>query len=208
MSCFCPAFVVRGDDVALFQFFNKLLDGPLERGWTRGSEIETCRSEYQSFVREQRPLERLSTRSHPYVRDVLCFCSEQAGFRARQHLYKVCIVSNHACCFAFLRVVCFPQETMIFQVFQLTALVIRGPATRSEKFIVSLDRVAIKEEDVRGVLLCVQDFVRCAHFTPRIFFSESGLTTLSDSVAIIHSITSSPACARGVLWRQHAQVNS
>ena len=66
----------------------------LERGWVKGSEIEACRSEYQSFVQEQRQLERSSTRSRPDVGDVLSFCCSQAGFRARQHLFKVCIVTN------------------------------------------------------------------------------------------------------------------
>ena len=89
LSCFCPAFVVGGDDVAPLQLFNKRVDGLLDRGWIRGSEVEACRAEYQSFVREQRQLERSSTRSRPDVGDVLSFCSGQAGFRARRHLYKV-----------------------------------------------------------------------------------------------------------------------
>ena len=97
LSCFCPAIVVGGDDVAPLQLFNKLLDGLLEKGWTRGSEVEACRAEYQSFVQEQRQLERSSTRSRPDVGDVLSFCSAQAGFRARRHLYKVCIVAKQAC---------------------------------------------------------------------------------------------------------------
>ena len=71
LSCFCPAIVVGGDDVALLQLFNKLLDGLLEKGWTRGSEVEACRTEYQSFVQEQRQLELSSTRSRPDVGDVL-----------------------------------------------------------------------------------------------------------------------------------------
>ena len=99
LSCFCPAIVVGGDDVAPLQLFNKLLDGLLEEGWTRGSEVEACRFEYQSFVQEQRQLERSSTRSRPDVGDVLSFCSAQAGFRARRHLYKGCIVANQACGF-------------------------------------------------------------------------------------------------------------
>ena len=32
LSCFCPAIVVGGDDVAPSQLFNKLLDGLLEKG--------------------------------------------------------------------------------------------------------------------------------------------------------------------------------
>ena len=99
LSCFCPAIVVGGDYVAPLQLFNKLLDGLLEKGRTRGSEVERCRAEYQSFVHERRQLERSSTRSRPDVGDVLSFCSAQAGFRARWHLYKVCIVANHPCGF-------------------------------------------------------------------------------------------------------------
>ena len=97
LCCFCPALVVGGDDVAPFQLFNKLLDGLLEKGWTKGSEVEACRAEYQSFVHEQRQLERSSANCRPDVGDVLTFCSAQAGFRARRHLYKVCIVANQAC---------------------------------------------------------------------------------------------------------------
>ena len=96
LICFCPAIVVGGDDVAPLQLFNKLLDGLLEKGWTRGSEVEACRAEYQSFVQEQRQLERSSTRSRPDVGDVLLFCSGQAGFRARRHLYKVCMVASQS----------------------------------------------------------------------------------------------------------------
>ena len=71
-----------------------LLDGFLDHGWVKGSEIKACRSEYQSLVQEQRQLERSSTRSRPDIGDVLSFCSTQAGFRARQHLFKVGIVTN------------------------------------------------------------------------------------------------------------------
>ena len=83
----------------------------------------------------------------------------------------------------------------MFQVFQLTTLVIRGSPTQGEKFTISLDCVAIKREKVRGVLLCVQDFARRSHFTQRKFFSETGLTMLFESVAIADSITSSPVYA-------------
>ena len=71
-----------------------LFDGLLDHGWVKGSEIEACRSEYQSFVQEQRQLERSSKRSRPDIGDVLSFRSSQAGFRARQHLFKVCFVTN------------------------------------------------------------------------------------------------------------------
>ena len=68
---------------------------------------------------------------------------------------------------------------------------IRGPGTHGENFIVRFDHVAIKEEEVFGVLLCVQNVVRSPYITQTSFFSESGLTMLSESVAIADSITSS-----------------
>ena len=72
---------------------------------------------------------------------------------------------------------------------------IRGSSTQCEDFTISLDRVAISKEEVRGVLLCVQDFVQSPHFTQRNFFSETGLSMLSESVAIADSVTSSPVYA-------------
>ena len=66
---------------------------------------------------------------------------------------------------------------------------------QGEEFIIKLNCVTLKKEEVPGVLLCVQDFVWSPHFTQRNFFSETGLTTLSESVAIADSITSSPVYA-------------
>ena len=80
---------------------------------------------------------------------------------------------------------------MSFQVFQLTALALRGPLPSGENFTVNLDRMAIREDIVRGVLLCVQDFVRDPVFRQRSFFSETGVEMLSEAAAISDSITSS-----------------
>ena len=80
---------------------------------------------------------------------------------------------------------------MSFQVFQLTALALRGTLPSGEKFTVNLDRVAMREDTVRGVLLCVQDFVRDPVFTQRSFFSGTGAAMLSEAAAISDSVTSS-----------------
>ena len=80
---------------------------------------------------------------------------------------------------------------MAFQVFQLTALALRGPLPSGEKFTVNMDRVAIRVDIKRGVLLSVQDFVRDPVFTQRSFFSETGVEMLSEAAAISDSITSS-----------------
>ena len=185
LSCFCPAIIIGGDDHAPLHLLGLLLDGSLERGWVRGSEIEA--SEYQSFVQEQRQLERSSTRSRPDIGDVLSFCCSQAGFRARQHLPKVCIVNNvvkfHDC---YLE-----NMILLFQVFQLTALIVRGPVTCGGRFIINLDRVMICEDEVQSAILCVHDFVRSPHFTQRSFFSDSGTAMLTESAVISDRITHS-----------------
>ena len=72
---------------------------------------------------------------------------------------------------------------------------IRGSSASCEASTINLDRVAINKEEVRGVLLCVRDFVRNPHFTQRNFFSETGLAMLSESIAIADSISSSPLYA-------------
>ena len=98
----------------------------------------------------------------------------------------------------------------MFQVFQLTTLVIRGPPTFGGNFSLRLNQVAINEEEVRDVLLCVQDFARSPHFSQGSFFSESGLTMLSESVAIADSITPNPvhAPSRVVESVSASQVNT
>ena len=49
----------------------------------------------------------------------------------------------------------------------------------------------ISEDELHGALLCVQDFVRSPHFTQRNFFSDSGVTIMTESAAICDSITNS-----------------
>ena len=77
---------------------------------------------------------------------------------------------------------------MFFQGFQQTTLIVRGPVTSGEKYIISLYCVLISEDEVRGALLCVEDFVRSPHFTQRSFFSGSGIAMLAESAAIWDSI--------------------
>ena len=71
----------------------------------------------------------------------------------------------------------------------MTAVIVRGPVTSGEQFVINLDRVMIRQDEVRGALLCVQGFVRSQHSTQRNFFSDSGVTMLAESAAICDSIT-------------------
>ena len=80
---------------------------------------------------------------------------------------------------------------LFLQVFQLTALIVRGPVTCGGRFIINLDRVMICEDEVQSAILCLQDFVRSPHFTQRSFFSDSGNAMLTESAAISDKITNS-----------------
>ena len=89
VSCFCPEIILGGDDHSAFFLFGQLLDGLVECGWEKGSHIEACKAEFQSFVREQRQLERHSTRKRPDVGNILAYFSQQTGFQSRRHLFRV-----------------------------------------------------------------------------------------------------------------------
>ena len=81
------------------------------------------------------------------------------------------------------------NRLVFFQVFHLTALIVRGPLTSGERFIINLERVMICKDEVCGALLCVEDIVISPHFTQRNFFSDSGIAILAESAAICDSIT-------------------
>ena len=194
MSCFCPAIVIGGDDHALLHLPGLLLEAHLEREWVRRSKIESFRNECLSFVQEQRQMERSSTTSRPNGGGVLSFCFTQAGFRAPQHLCKSCIVSNLVCCDAFVCLGCSLLILVIFHVFQLTTLIVRGPVASGEMFFVIIDRVLVAEDEVQGALLCVQNYFKSPHFTQWSFFLGSGIAIVTESAAISDSITISAVC--------------
>ena len=83
------------------------------------------------------------------------------------------------------------KTDLVFQVFQLTALIARRPVTCGGRFIINLDRVMICEDEVHSANLCVQDFIRSPHFTQRNFFSDSGIAMLAESASISDRITHS-----------------
>ena len=80
---------------------------------------------------------------------------------------------------------------LVFQVFQLTALIVRGPMTCGGRVIMNLDRVMICEDEVHSAIHCVHDFIRSPHFTQRSFFSDSGIAMLAESAASSDRITHS-----------------
>ena len=89
VSCFCLEITLGGDDHSAFFLYGQLLDGLVECGWEKGSNVEACKAEFHSFVREQRQLERHSTRKRPDVGNILAYIAQQTGFQSRRHLFRV-----------------------------------------------------------------------------------------------------------------------
>ena len=171
--CFCRNIIIGVDDYSAVHLFGQLLDGLLELGCVRVSEIETAKAELHFFVRKQRQVEVGGKTSRVLINSVFAFCN-QTGFRSRRNLHKVStmFLQNHFSLLIILHVFC-------FQVFQLTRLVVRGPSEVHPVFTVSLSGFAIDHEKVKGAVPCVQDFVRHPLFTQRNFFSGTGISLLN-----------------------------
>ena len=97
VSCFCPEIILGGDDHFAFFLCGQLLDGLVECGWEKGSKIEACKAEFHSFVREERQLERHSTRKRPDIGNILAYFAQQTGFQRRRHLFRVSCRTSLGC---------------------------------------------------------------------------------------------------------------
>ena len=91
-SCFCPKIIIGGDDHSAFLLLGQLLDGLVACGWEKGSTVEACKAEFQSFVDDQRQLECHASRKRSDISNVLSYLTHQSGFRSRRHLYRVSLV--------------------------------------------------------------------------------------------------------------------
>ena len=91
LNCFGPEIVIGGDNYSAFHLFGQLLDGLLELGWVRGSEVEPAKAEFHPFVREKRQVETSGNRSRAPINSVFAFCN-QPSFRSRRNLHKVSII--------------------------------------------------------------------------------------------------------------------
>ena len=92
VSCFCPEIIIGGDDHSAFFLFGQLLDVLVECGWEKGSTVEACKAEFQSFVNDQRQLECHASRKHSDFSNVLSYLTQQSGFRSRRHFYRISLV--------------------------------------------------------------------------------------------------------------------
>ena len=78
-----------------------------------------------------------------------------------------------------------------FQIFQLTALVVKSPSESHPVFTVALNGVAIEHEKVKGAVAFVQIFVRHSLFPQRNFFSETGISMLNTAVTAANAVRNS-----------------
>ena len=189
VSCFCPEIILGGDDHSAFFLYGQLLDGLVECGWKKGSHVEACKAEFQSFVQEQRQLERHSTRKRPDVGNMLAYFAHQSGFQSRKHLFRVSrrtsstvgfIVSTDCRC--------------LLQVYQLTTLFLRDSVEELPALTVKLNGIVLSHRLVEKSIACVQDFVRSPRFTQRDFFSDNGVNLLVSAVNAAGSMRDQSTC--------------
>ena len=83
------------------------------------------------------------------------------------------------------------EHMSCFQIFQLAALVVKGPSELHSVFIVSLNGNAISHEQVKVAVACVQDFVRHPLITQKNFFSETGISMLNTVITAADSVQNS-----------------
>ena len=103
VSSFCPEIIIKGDDHSAFFLFGELLDGLIACGWKKGSTVEACKAEFQSFVNNQRQLECHASRKHSDISNVMSYLTQQSGFCSRRHLYRLCSVGLQGDFFAVVR---------------------------------------------------------------------------------------------------------
>ena len=108
LSCFCPEIIIGGDEYSTLHLFGQLLDKVLELGWVKVSEIQPAKSEFYSFVREQRQVEVSGKISRVPIDRVFAFCN-QPVFSSRRNFHKVSIMvrQNDLGLLMFLQVCCF-----------------------------------------------------------------------------------------------------
>ena len=103
VSCFCPEIIIGGDDHSAFFLFGQLLDGLVACGWEKGSTVEVCKVEFQSFVNDQRQLECHASRKHSDISNVFSYLTHQSGFRSRRYLYRVSLIGFQVGLFAVVK---------------------------------------------------------------------------------------------------------
>ena len=189
VSCFCPEINLGGDEHSAFFLHGQLLDGLVECGWEKGSHVEACKPEFQSFVREQRQLERHSTRKRPDVGNILAYFAHQSGFQSRKHLFRVSCRTSSKVGF-----IVSTNCRYLLQVYQLTTLFLRVSVEELPAFTVKLNGIGLSHRFVEKSIACVQDFVRSARFTQRDFLSDNGVNLLVSAVNDAGSIRDQSSC--------------
>ena len=189
VSCLCPEIFLGGDDNSAFFLHGQLLDGLVECGWEKGFHNEACKAEFQSFVREQRQLERHSTRKRPGIGNILAYFAHQSGFQSRKHLFRVSCRTSSKVGF-----IVSTNCQYLLQVYHLTTLFLRDSVEELPAFTVNLNGIGLNHRLVEKSIACVQDFVRSPRFTQRDFFSDNGVNLLVSAVSAAGSMRDQSTC--------------
>ena len=175
LSCFSPEIVIGGDDYSAFHLFGQLLDGLLDLGWIRGSEMEPAKAEFHSSVREQRQVETSGNRSRVPINSVFAFCN-QPGFRSRRNLHEVSIMRFEVISIFSWSNICAALDLSVDSISG------EGSFRVASRLYCVAEWGCNRPREGEGAVACVQDFVRHPLFTQRGFFFETGIRMFNTAV--------------------------
>ena len=164
----------------------QLLDSLISCGREKGSNIEACEEEHQSFVQDQPQLGCHASRKHSDISNVLSYLTHQSGFRSHRylwHLYRVSSECPQVVFFAVISEYCYE-----FQVFQVTSLFQRGPVEEIPRFALNLYRVIISRRAIVSAICCVQSYVLNPLFPQRVCFTDNEISMLLSGLNVASSV--------------------
>ena len=180
LSSFCPEILIGGDEHSATSLFVELVNALGRLKWLKSTEKEASKSEFQSFVREQRELEYGSGVRRPEIGNILTTYLSQLSFRSRRNLFKVRISffgRGNACC-------CHCVHCSVLSGLSSCGAVCQGSEACSlNAFTIDLSDIVLPESDVLSAISCVQHFVKDAHFSRRSFFTEKGVESLREAIS-------------------------
>ena len=169
LYCFCPELLLEGDNRHVFQLFSRLVR-VLERcGCHSGSDAQSSREEFATFVVEAGTRHRESEKSAEQIKDVTEYLFSDYSFMSRRSLVQVLKV----CCLVVDR----PQRKMpeieidlkdcavpvavVTSSLRSVQSLVSSPGYKQGAFVTQGTM-----ESVRDAIASSRDFMSCASFDP------------------------------------------
>ena len=156
LYCFCPELLLEGDDRHVFQLFSRLVR-VLERcGCLSGSDAQSGREEFATFVVDARTRHQESGKSAEQIKDVTEYLLSDYSFMSRRSLVQL------------LKVCC---------------LVVDRPQRKIADIEIDLEDCAVPVAVVTSSLRGVQSLVSSPGYKQGAFFTQGTMESVRDAIA-------------------------